>query len=182
MEEQESPFQAAVRPGLTIGLVSLALTFIAYFIDSTLLASAWFGLVAIVIFFVLIIYFGKQYRTEIGGFMTFGTAFNYSFITMIISGLVGLVGQILLFQVIDPSLPGVLADISFESSLRMMESLGANPDSMDPAVLDDMRKTTASSYTLAGQLKNFGFGLIAYAVIALILGAILKKQDKSLEF
>jgi uncharacterized protein (DUF2132 family) len=101
---------------------------------------------------------------------------------MIISGLVGLVGQILLFQVIDPSLPGVLSDISFESSLKMMESLGQNPDSMDPAVLDEMRNATSSSFTLAGQLKNFGFGLIAYAVIALILGAVLKKQDKSLEF
>ena len=182
MEEQESPFQAAVKPGLTIGLVSLALTFIAYFIDSTLLASAWFGLVVIVVFFVLIIYFGKQYRTEIGGFMSFGTAFNFSFITMIISGLVGLVGQILLFQVIDPSLAGVLADASFQSSMQMMESLGQNPDSMDPAVLDDMRKATESTFTLGGQIKNFGFALIAYAVIALILGAILKKKDKSLEF
>ena len=76
MEEKQSPFQAAIKPGLTIGLVSLALTFIAYFINSTLLGSAWFGLVAIVLFFVLIIYFGKQYRSEIGGFMSFGTAFN----------------------------------------------------------------------------------------------------------
>lgn len=182
MEEQESPFQAAVRPGLTIGLVSLAMTFIAYFIDSTLLASGWFGLVAIVVFFVLIIYFGKQYRTEIGGFMTFGTAFNFSFITMIISGLIGLVGQILLFQVIDPSLGGVLADVSFQSSLEVMESFGQNPDSMDPAVLDEMRNSTASAFTLGGQIKNFGFALIAYAVIALILAAILKKRDKSLEY
>ncbi len=182
MEEQESPFQAAVRPGLTIGLVSLAMTFIAYFIDSTLLASGWFGLVAIVVFFVLIIYFGQQYRKEIGGFMTFGSAFNFSFITMIISGLVGLAGQILLFQVIDPSLAGVLADASFHSSLEMMESFGQNPDSMDPAALDKMRNATASSFTLAGQIKNFGFALIAYAVIALILAAILKKRDKSLEY
>lgn len=182
MEEQESPFQAAVRPGLTIGLVSLAMTFIAYFIDSTLLASGWFGLVAFVVFFILIIYFGKQFRTEIGGFMTFGTAFNFSFITMIISGLVGLVGQILLFQVIDPSLGGVLADVSFQSSLEVMESFGQNPDSLDPAVLDEMRNSTASAFTLVGQIKNFGFALIAYAVIALILAAILKKRDKSLDY
>ena len=33
-----------------------------------------------------------------------------------------------------------------------------------------------------GQLKAFGFGLIFYAIIALILGAILKKRDKSLDF
>lgn len=182
MEEQESPFQAAVKPGLTIGLVSLALTYIAYFIDSSLLGSAWFGLVALVLFFVLIIYFGKQYRTELGGFMSFGTAFNFSFITMIISGLVTLVGQILLFHVIDPSLPQVLGDLSFETSLSVMESLGQNPDALDPEMLEELKANAESNFTLAGQLKNFGFGLIAYAIIALILAAILKKRDKSLEF
>ncbi len=182
MEEQQSPFQAAIKPGLTIGLVSLALTFIAYFIDSSLLGSAWFGLVALVMFFVLIIYFGNQYRTELGGFMSFGTAFNFSFVTMVISGLVGLVGQLLLFHVIDPSLAGVLADQAFETSLSMMEKFGQDPDAMDPAMLEEIRKSTAGSFTLAGQIKSFGVGLIVYAIIALILGAILKKRDKSLDY
>ncbi len=182
MEQHESPFQASVKPGLTIGLVSLALTYIAYFIDSSLLASGWFGLVALVVFFVLIIYFGRQYRTDLGGFMSFGVAFNFSFITMIISGLVTLVGQILLFHVIDPSLPQVLGDLSFETSLSVMESFGQNPDSLDPALLDQMKSDAAANFTLTGQLKNFAFGLIAYAIIALILAAILKKRDKSLEF
>ncbi|SFT99881.1 Protein of unknown function [Algoriphagus locisalis] len=182
MEEQQSPFQAAIKPGLTIGLVSLALTFVAYFIDSTLLGSAWFGLVALVLFFVLIIYFGKQYRTEIGGFMSFGTAFNFSFITMVISGLVGLIGQVLLFHVVDPSLAGVLADQAFETQMSMMESFGQDPDAMDPAVLEEMKSSTAKGFTLSGQLMNFGFGLIVYAIIALILGAILKKRDKSLDY
>lgn len=182
MEEQQSPFQAAIKPGLTIGLVSLGLTFIAYFIDSTILGSAWFGLVAIVIFFVLIIYFGKQYRTEIGGFMSFGTAFNFSFITMVISGLIGLLGQILLFQVIDPSLAGVLADQAFETQMSIMEKFGQDPDSMDPAALEEMRTAASKGFTLSGQLMSFGFGLIVYAIIALILGAILKKRDKSLDY
>ncbi|REG90506.1 DUF4199 domain-containing protein [Algoriphagus antarcticus] len=182
MEEQQSPFQAAIKPGLTIGLVSLALTFIAYFIDSSLLGSAWFGLVAIVVFIVLIMYFGKQYRSELGGFMTFGTAFNFSFIAIVISGLVGLIGQILLFHVIDPSLAGVLADQAFETSLGMMESFGQDPDALDPAVLEEMRASTAKSFTLTGQLMSFGFGLIVYAIIALILAAILKKRDTSLDY
>lgn len=183
MEEQvQTPFQAAVKPGLTIGLVALAITYVAYFIDSTLLASGWFALVAIVVFFVLIFYFGKQYRTELGGYMTFGTAFNFSFITMIISGLVSLLGQILLYHVIDPDLPQVLADMTFENSLSMMEKFGANPDSMSPDQLEEIRKSSSSGFTLAGQLKGFGFGLIVYAIIALILGAILKKRDKSLDY
>lgn len=182
MEEQQTPLQAAIKPGLTMGLVVLAVTYIAYFIDSSLLASAWFALVALVIFFGLIIYFGNQYRNELGGYMSFGTAFNFSFISIIISGIVSLIGQILLFQVIDPSLPQVLADITFENTLKMMEGFGQNPDSLPPDALEEIRNSTSSSFTFGGQLKNFGFALIGYAIISLILAAILKKRDKSLEF
>mgnify|MGYP000085143258 FL=1 len=88
----------------------------------------------------------------------------------------------LLFQVIDPSLPQVLGELTFESQLEMMEGFGQNPDSLPTETLEQMREASASSFTLAGQLKAFGFGLIAYAIIALILGAILKKRDKSLDF
>ncbi len=182
MEEQQSPFKAAIQPGLTIGLVSLALTFIAYFIDATLLGSAWFGLVALVVFFALIIYFGRQYRSELGGFMTFGVAFNFSFIAILISGIISLIGQVLLFHVIDPSLPGVLGDLAFENSLKMMENFGASPDSLPPGQLEEMRASTANQFTLKGQLTSFGIGIVIYAIIALILAAILKKRDKSLDY
>lgn len=182
MEKRQSPFQAAIQPGLTIGLVTVAYTFLAYFIDSSLLASAWFGLVAIILFFVLIIYFGKQYRSELGGFMSFGTAFNFSFITMVISGLVGMIGQLILFQLVDPSLVDVLTESTLKSTIDMMESFGQDPDAMDPAILEKIRTDTAANYTVFGQIRNFGIALIIYAIIALILGAILKKRDKSLDY
>jgi hypothetical protein len=182
MEEHQTPFQAALKPGLTMGLAALAITYVAYFIDSSLLASLWTLLVSLVIFFGLVIYFGKEYRTELGGYMSFGTAFNFSFIAMLISGIVSLIGQILLFHVIDPSLPQVLADITFDKSLEMMASFGQNPDSLPPDALNEIRKSTAESFSIAGQLKSFAYGLIIYAIIALILAAILKKRDKSLDY
>jgi hypothetical protein len=181
-EQAPSPIQSAVRPGLIIGLVSLVITYIAYFIDSSYLASGYFGLIALVLFFGLIIFFGKEFRKESGGFLTFGTAFNFSFFAILISGLISLVGNILLFHVIDPTLPQVLGELTFETQLEMMENFGQNPDSMPTETLDKMKEASASNFTLFGQLKGFGFGLIAYAIIALILGAILKKRDKSLDF
>ena len=181
-EQAPSTIQSAVRPGLIIGLVSLVITYIAYFIDSSYLASGYFGLIALVLFFGLIIFFGKEFRKESGGFLTFGTAFSFSFFAILISGVIGLIGNILLFHVIDPTLPQVLGELTFETQLEMMENFGQNPDSMPTETLDAMREASASNFTLMGQLKAFGFGLIAYAIIALILGAILKKRDKSLDF
>jgi len=182
MEEQQSPFQAAIKPGITMGLVSLAVTYIAYFIDSSLLASVWFGLSTLVIGVALVIYFGIQYRSEIGGFMTFGTAFNFSFIALVISALIGTIGLMLLYQVIDPSLPQVLADQIFQSTIDTMESFGASADALPPGQLEEMRKSTLDGFTFVGQIKGFGISLIISAIFALILGAILKKKDKSLEF
>ena len=181
-EQAPSPIQSAVRPGLIIGLVSLVITYVAYFIDSSYLASGYFGLIALILFFGLIIFFGKEFRKESGGFLTFGAAFNFSFFAILISGVIGLIGNVLLFHVIDPTLPQVLGDLTFETQLEMMENFGQNPDSMPSETLDKMKEASASNFTLFGQLKGFGFGLIAYAIIALILGAILKKRDKSLDF
>jgi hypothetical protein len=45
-----------------------------------------------------------------------------------------------------------------------------------------MKQDTMNNFTVMGQIKAFGIGIIFYAIIALILGAILKKKDKSLEF
>jgi uncharacterized membrane protein len=77
-EQAPSPIQSAIRPGIIIGLVSLVITYIAYFIDSSYLASGYFGLIALVLFFGLIIFFGKEFRKESGGFLAFGPAFNCS--------------------------------------------------------------------------------------------------------
>lgn len=182
METNETPFQAAVKPGLIIGLISLVVYFLAYFIDSALLASSWFGLVSLVISFALVIFFGRQYRTELGGFMSFGTAFNFSFIVIVISGFIGLIGQILLFQVIDPALPGVLVETAIKNTMETMEKFGASPDAMDPSMMDEMKESMESSFTVMGQIKSFGVILIGSAILALILGAILKKKDTSAEF
>jgi hypothetical protein len=68
-----------------------------------------------------------------------------------------------------------------ETQMAMLERFGA-ADSMTSEQLDDIRTGLESGYTVTGQLKAFGFLLIAYAIIALILGAILKKRDKSLDY
>ena len=59
-EQAPSPIQSAVKPGLIIGLVTLVLTYLAYFIDSALLTAWYYGLVIMVLFFGLIIYLNRH--------------------------------------------------------------------------------------------------------------------------
>ena len=181
-EQAPSPILSAVKPGIIIGLVSMVITYVAYFIDVALLASLVYFISILVLFFGLIIFFGIDFRKESGGFLAFGQAFTFSYFTMLISGFVSILGNIILFQLVDPDLPKVLGEITFESQLNAMERFGVGVDSIPPDQLKEMEKNSSFGFTLLGQLISFGVSFFYYAVLALILGAILKKRDKSLDF
>jgi hypothetical protein len=180
MENEKKPFKAGLNSGLIIGLISVVITFLIYFINSSLLVTWYIGIGLLVLYIGLIIFFGKQYRESIGGYMTFGNAFNFCFITLVVSGVIGVLGNLLLYTVIDPALPEVLANTQMENQMAMLDSFGAG-DAISTEQMDEMRSGIEEAYTPAGQLKGFGFLLIGYAIISLILGAVLRKKDKSLE-
>lgn len=181
MKPTTSPLQASVKSGVIIGLLMVIINFIIYFIDYALLVATWYNIFVLILFFGLIIYFGIQYRKEVGGYMSFGTAFQFSFVTLIICGIIATIGNVLLYNVIHPGLPEVLVEQQLEAMLNLLDRFGAG-DSISSNQLDEMRAEMSKSYTIMGQVKAFGFSLIIYAIMALILGAILKKKDKSQEF
>lgn len=180
-EATNSAAQGALKAGIIVGLVNLAVYYIAYFIDVTLLTSAWFGFGILAVMLAIVIYLGIEFRKEIGGYMKFGVAFQFVFITFIVSGLIGMVGNVLLFHIIDPALPTVLAEAQLESTLAIMDRYGAG-NALTSDQIQEMRSDLIESRTFVGMAKTFGWGLILYAIIALILGAIIKKRDKSLEY
>lgn len=181
MENQESPFKAGLNLGLILGIISIVIAYLVYFLAPESMVSWQVSTGILVIYIGMIIYFGLQYRTSIGGFMPFGTAFNYSFIAMGTAAFLTICGNLLLYYVIDPSLPEVLMERQLEIQMAMLEKMGA-ADAMTSEQIDEMRKATADGFTVFGQMKAFLIVLFIYAFIALILGAILKKRDKSLDY
>ncbi|AWW29753.1 DUF4199 domain-containing protein [Echinicola strongylocentroti] len=175
METQETPFKAALRSGMIVGLISLVISYLVYFINATSMASSWM-LLLVALSFVLVLVFGFKYRKELGGYIPFGAAFQFSFFTLIVAGIIGMFGQILLFEVIDPSLPEVLVDQQIQNTMEVMENFGA-ADAMSTEQIDEMKQGLLDRYSFAGQIKAFGFVLIFYAIIALILGAIIKRKE-----
>jgi hypothetical protein len=180
MENVNSTPKNAFQSGLIIGLISVVLTFVYYFIDSEILMSWKSSIPSLIISFGLLVYFGIQHRKSLGGFMSFGKAFNFSFITLLVYGLISSLGLLLLLTVVDPSLPAVLANAGTEMMVTNMEKITGSSLSVDQ--VDEMRKGMIDAYTPAGILKSFGGMTIGYAVLALIFGAILKRNDPSLDF
>jgi hypothetical protein len=177
MEEKETPtlFQHALRWGLIVGGISIALTCVAYAIDYAMLANWKFGIFVFVMFIGLAIYAGINYRGEIGGFMPYGKAFQHGFILMAISGLISTLFLALMYTVIDPELPAKLTDVSLENAEKMMESFGMPEDQMDKA-MEDARKRTENQFTISGLGMSYGIGLIVYAVLSLITAIFVRKN------
>lgn len=178
---ETSPISYGAKIGVYIGLVMVIITLLIYFVDYTMLVSMWFGILSLVLLFGLILYVGFNFRKANGGYLAFGPAFQFAFVTLIVCGVISILGNILLYHVIDPQLPEVLVESQLESMLSMMDRFGAG-DSITGDQIDEMREGLEVNYTIAGQMKSFGIGLIINAVLALILAAIIKKKDTSLDY
>lgn len=165
----------AVRSGVIVGGITVILTLLIYLIDPALMVSMWMMLFLFFIT-VLVIVFGIQYRNQTTGYMTFGNAYKHGLYTFIVAGLVGLLFNLLLHNVIDPELKDYLTDVSIENAQSMARSFGADDATIDQ-MEEDTRERTESSYTLMGQITGFGIALIIYLVLALITGAIVKRKN-----
>lgn len=181
-EETQNAFKSGVRPGLIIGIIMVAITYLVYVINSSLLISGMFGIGTLIGLIGLVVYFGIQYRSEIGGFISFGDSFKFSIVAMVIAGLISTLGMLLLYTLVDPDLPEVLAEEATANTIEMIEKIGGSADAMPPEQLDEIRESTKEGFTAIGQIKGFGISVIFYAVLSLISAAIIKKRDKSLDY
>ena len=170
----------AIKSGVMIGVISIVITLLLYLVDPTMLAAMWVGIIIFVIILGLVIYFGIQHRKEIGGFMAFGKAWVYSMQVFVVAGIIGTIFNILLYNVIDTELAGIVADKAVENAESMMRNFGMPEDQMDEA-LDKTREDTIGRFSVTGSLIGFLWGLIIYAILSLITGAIIKKNEPEFE-
>ncbi len=170
----------AIKSGAITGVISIVVSLLIYLVDPTLFGVWWIMLSISLIYLILIVYFGVQHRKEIGGFMPFGKAWIYSMLALTIYSLIGTLFSILLFTAIDPDLPGIVTDAVVENSESMMRSFGTPEDMMDEQ-LEKARNDSMERFTVVGNLKGFGWGLIVNAILSLITGAIIKKKEPEFE-
>ncbi len=175
--------QNASRSGLLLGVLSMALTFIFYMISPDLLAKWWLGLLFLAIFLVIIIVQGKKYRNEEteDGYLSYGKAFQYSFVVFMISGILGILARILLFEVVDPDLVGVLTEQLVEQQISIMESFGATSSTID-AQMDNIRSSIEDSMSVKGLLTGYLWAIIFYVIASLITAAFIKKNAPEEQF
>ena len=165
----------AARNGLIMSLVSIVLTMLVYMIDIAIMVEWTFSLFTFVLFTILTVIFGRGFRQLSGGFLTYGTSFQYAFIVVLVSSLVGLMFNILLFNVVDPELPQTLARLVVEAQEKMMLSFGVSDDIIDETI-SSLEQDLPEQYTPLGQLKSSWAIFIGAALLATIAAFFIKKK------
>ena len=164
-----------LKGGLILAGVSILLTMLTYVIDVSLMVEWWFGIVSLLISMGLLIYLGINYRNDIGGILSYGDAFKFSFLVFFVSYVVGIIFQIALYTVIDPELPETMKQLTVEKTVEMMEGFGLSDEALDAAIIgveDGIDEAT----TPMGMIKSSPWGIFFLLFFSAIAAIFIKRN------
>lgn len=168
----------AVKYGLILGVIGILYSMIGYLSGIEVMASFAYEIILFVITLGVSIFLAFRYRRLAGGYISFKNAFIGLFIMFAISGIISTFFNILLFNVIDTDLPNKLNEAIIVKTTSMLEGMGIDQEKIDETI-EQIEKE--SSYTIAKQISSYFWSLLLYALGALILAAIIKKDPPLIE-
>ena len=173
--------EEALKLGIILGLFSIVVVVLIYIIDVSILAVWKLNVSLLVISLGVISYMGRQFRDEErGGLMSFKESFFYSYIIFFVSSILSASFLVLLYEVIDPEVPRILADVSIENAEKMMRSFGAPEDKIEEA-MGPMEEQMLANFSAKGVLKVSWVYILTSGFFSLITGAIIKKKQPDFE-
>lgn len=165
----------SINLGLIIGAISI-ITFLMMVISpGGFMWMSIIGVASLIVSIWISASMVKRQRKLLGGFISLGAVFQLVFVGFIIGGIIGFLFQYLYITLIDPAYPSELAAKAVEMTYGFMQSGGVDDATAEEA-LRKVEQDTLAQYTPLGMLKSFGFGLVIYAIVALIMAAIMKRN------
>ncbi len=179
METKKSLFSSALNTGLIIGAVSIVIFLVSYVADfkpvGIMIPILW-GLFGLAISIVLLVILFKKYRNEIGGFISFRDAFLYCLVALVVSAVVSTAFTMLFVQFVEPDYYKNI----MEAQKTYMENYlsGKVSDEQMTETLDKIDAQAASMGSVKSTLRTLLGSVIISGIIALIVGAIMKKKPE----
>jgi len=170
---------AASKYGPIIAGIGIAYTLVAYLLNMELMVNMWAGISLWIINFVLLIISVRAAKQAMGGFISFKNAFGTFILTFVISSLLTTVFAIVLFNVVDTEAAEELQELTIETTVSFMEKLGT-PESEIEKQVANLEET--NQFSLGSQVKGFFMGIVFYAILGLIVAAVMKKDKPQFEY
>ncbi|HPE77843.1 MAG TPA: DUF4199 domain-containing protein [Draconibacterium sp.] len=180
-EKSTSIWKSSLTYGAYMALISIAISVIIWaggLIESMgIFGSAIIGLLSFVITFLLLLFFTKAYRNkELNGIISFKQAFQFAMLVVIFSVLITTIYNYIFHTLIDPEYMKNLMAVLQQKTMNYMEKVGA-PEAQIEKTLEKFSEIPTIWKTLRQGIVT---GLIAGAVISLIVAAIVKKKEEDI--
>lgn len=159
--------------GIITGVISVLITSSIYIIDLSLMTKWWLGLTILGIYIVIGCVLLSKTKKDLGGFMSFKEGFTTYFISALIGIVIGIIFNILLFNVIDPEAAVTLKEMTLKSTAEMMKNFGAPTSEIKKAI---EKMEDYNQFSTIEQLKGSIWSIVGAAIFGLILAAIFKKD------
>lgn len=171
----------AIKYGVIIGVVGVAIQAVSYVLGIDFMLDTG-NTLGIVIALGLYVFFAIKYRSDVGGYINFGDAFQAIMTMALISGVLNLAFQGILYNVIDPSIEVIVKERMIEQTEAMLERFDLPAEQVDEAMANI--EDQDFGMTIGNAIKGF---LIMYVAIGGILSALLaliikKKDPESLDY
>ena len=165
-----------INLALTMSVISIVLFLLMAILGGGMFLSMGIGLAAIVLLIVVPIIFLRKQRAAANGFLSFKDAFITVFVGLTIAGIINVAFTMLYVNVIDTTYVDNMINQQLETTMKFME--GNVPEDKMVETLTEIETKTRYGFTTLGILRNLGIYIAVYALLALILAAIFKKQPE----
>lgn len=169
--------KAAVTNGVIIGILSVVIGIVTYYVAPSMMGSAYYGIGLMLVSLILYILFTIDLRKKIGGYWSFRQALRGIFLMAFTAGLLGMIINFLFYKFIEPGAYEKISGYLVDGLTKTYENLGMEQDKIDEAIetsLKSMKSQFDPSFT--DLLRNLGVAVILQFVMSLIFAAIFKKE------
>ncbi|RZK39689.1 MAG: DUF4199 domain-containing protein [Pedobacter sp.] len=168
----------ALKNGAIWGAVNIVLLVAVWYIAPSLLSSYWYAGIQFVIGIALASFFCLDLRKKAGGYWSFSEALWPIFAMFLTNMALALIFTTVFGKFIDPSYATYMKEKAVESTVKMMETMGASQDVIDTQLeAAEERFEKQFNPGLGDFIQAFGITAIFYFIGALIFALIFKKTD-----
>lgn len=164
-DEKSVPyFKLALRYGLMLAMLGIISSVLQFMFN-----AKWIQWVSVIVSIGICVYAVREHqRNDLGGFISFGRVFSFTFAANAISGAIGSIFNYIYINFINP---GVLEDI-----IAQIRSESERNNSPEEAVQMGIDYTTWMFTSIGGIAVMFLFVLLFSAIISAILALVLKRN------
>ncbi len=159
--------------GIITGVVSALITTAIYSIDLNLFTKWWLGIIIFLIYITIGIILLSKTKKELKGIFSFKEAFTTYFISAVIGILISVSFNILLFNIIDPSVKDTLNEITIKYTAETMQKFGAPSSAINEAI---KKMQESNPYSTIELIKGSAFSIAGSALFGLLLALIFKSK------